>query len=176
MVISRNNECPQIKIFIDGKKLKQRDQLKYLGTLISNDGCNNTEITSRITQAKKNFQRMKSILTNDHISIQIRRRALECNIEPILMYGCDAKTTSKQVQKKLEATEMRFLQRMLQISWSAKKPNETDLREADRARSLMNKICECQATFFCPCDENRETKTSYDNWNDGGKTQLGKTV
>ena len=34
-------------------KLKKRDQLKYLGTLISNDGCNNTEISTRITQAKE---------------------------------------------------------------------------------------------------------------------------
>ena len=63
-------------------KLKQRDQLKYLGILTSNDGRNNTEIAS----AKKSFQRMKSVLTNNHISIQTRRRVLECYIEPILMY------------------------------------------------------------------------------------------
>ena len=35
--------------------LKQRDQFKYFGTLISSDGGNNTEIASRIVQAKKEF-------------------------------------------------------------------------------------------------------------------------
>ena len=50
MVNSRNNECPQINIFIDGNQPKQRDQFKYLGTLISSDGHNNTEIASRIAQ------------------------------------------------------------------------------------------------------------------------------
>ena len=45
---------------------------------------------------------MISILTNNHISIQTRRRVLECYIEPILMYECKAWTISKEVQKKLD--------------------------------------------------------------------------
>ena len=73
MAVSRNNECPRIKIFINGNKLKQRDQFNYSGTLISNDERNNTEKTSRIAQAKKkkgkSFPRMKSILTYKHTSI-----------------------------------------------------------------------------------------------------------
>ena len=62
MVANRNNECPQINIFINGNKVKQRDQLKYLGSLISGDGRNNTEIESRIEGAETSFERMKSIL------------------------------------------------------------------------------------------------------------------
>ena len=52
MIVSQNKECSQIKIFMNGNKLKQRDQFKYLGSLISSDRCN-TEIVSRIAQAKK---------------------------------------------------------------------------------------------------------------------------
>ena len=80
------------------------------------DQFNSTEISSRIVQAKKKkrFQRMKSELTNKHIiSIHIRRMTLECYVELILMYGCES---YKELQKKLEATEMRFLRRMLRIS------------------------------------------------------------
>ena len=36
------------------------------------------------------------MLTNDHISIHTRRRALECYIEPILIYGCAVWTFSKE--------------------------------------------------------------------------------
>ena len=91
---------------------------------------------------------MKSILTNNHILIHIRRRALECYNEPIFMYGFEFWTISKQVQKKLEATDMWFLQRMLQISWTVKKSNKTVLQEADTRRSLINRIHKHQATFF----------------------------
>ena len=112
MVISRKEEPPIINITINGIKLKQRDHFKYLGALVSSDGRNSTEISAR----KMMFQKMKTVLTNSHISIQTRKRTLECYVEPILMYGCEAWTISKQAQKKLEAVEMWFLRRMMKIS------------------------------------------------------------
>ena len=77
-----------------------------------------------------------------------RKRTLECYIEPILMYGCEAWTISKQAQKKLEAVEMWFLRRMMKISWMAKKSNDTVLKEAHTSRALVNKIRTRQTTFF----------------------------
>ena len=94
------------------------------------------------------FHKMKTVLTNSHISIQTRKRTLECYIEPILMYGCEAWTISKQAQKKLEAVEMWFLRRMMKISWMTKKSNDTVLKEAHTSRALVNKIRTRQTTFF----------------------------
>ncbi|GFO08079.1 endonuclease-reverse transcriptase [Plakobranchus ocellatus] len=88
-------------------------------------------MSARNVQAKIHFQKMKTVLTNKHISIEKRKRALQCHIEPILMYGCEAWTISKQIQDKPEATEMWFLRRMLRIIWTAKKPNERVLDEAN---------------------------------------------
>ncbi|GFO32339.1 endonuclease-reverse transcriptase [Plakobranchus ocellatus] len=121
MVISRKQESPKCDIFTNEVKLKQTEKFKYLGTIISNDGKTNKEISARTAQAKINFQEMKTILTNIHISIETRKRALQCHIESVLMYGCEAWTISKQIQNKLEATEMWFLRRMLRIPWTAKK-------------------------------------------------------
>ncbi|GFN90606.1 endonuclease-reverse transcriptase [Plakobranchus ocellatus] len=114
MVISRKPESPKCDIFINEVKLKQREKFKCLRTIISNDGKTNREIAAKTAQAKINFQKMKTILTNKHISIEKRKRALQCYIEPVLMYGCEAWTISKQIQDKLK-TEMWFLRRMLQI-------------------------------------------------------------
>ena len=44
MDVSRNKECPQNNIFVNGNQLRQRDQFKYSGSLISSYGCNDTEI------------------------------------------------------------------------------------------------------------------------------------
>ena len=81
MVVNQNNEGPKIKIFINENKPKQTDQFKYLCTLISSDGRNNTEIASRIVETKKSFQRMKSTLTNNPFSIHTQRA---------LIYGYEA--------------------------------------------------------------------------------------
>ena len=91
---------------------------------------------------------MKTVLTNSHISIQTRKRTLECYIEPIQMYGCEAWTISNQAQKKLEAVEMWFLRRMMKISWMVKKSNDTVLKEAHTSRAIVNKIRTRQTTFF----------------------------
>ncbi|GFO45100.1 hypothetical protein PoB_007160500 [Plakobranchus ocellatus] len=147
MVISRKQESPKCDIFINEVKLKQTEKFKYLGTIISNDGKTNREISARTAQAKINFQKMKTILTNKHISIETRKRALQCYIEPVLMYGCEALTISKQIQNKLEATEMWFLRRMLRIPWTAKKTNERVLNEANK-RTLVRTIRKSQATFL----------------------------
>ncbi|GFO46645.1 RNA-directed DNA polymerase from mobile element jockey [Plakobranchus ocellatus] len=125
MVISRKQESPKCDIFINEVKLKQTEKFKYLGTIISNDSKTKRETSARTAQAKINFQKMKTILTNKHISIETRKRALQCYIEPVLMYGCEAWTISKQIQNKLEATDTWFLRRMLRIPWTAKKTNES---------------------------------------------------
>ncbi|GFS22584.1 endonuclease-reverse transcriptase [Elysia marginata] len=112
---TRTSKCD---IFINDAILKQQDKFKYLGTIITSDGRNNNEIAARIAQAKTNFQKMRAVLTNKHISIQTRKRVLRCYIEPILLYGCEAWTISKQIEAKLEATELWFLRRMLRIFWT----------------------------------------------------------
>ncbi|GFO12028.1 endonuclease-reverse transcriptase [Plakobranchus ocellatus] len=67
---------------------------------------------------------------------------------PLIIMGDFNAKFRKQTQKKLEATEMWFLRRMLRISWTAKKTNDTVLEEAHTTRLLISKIRKRQATFF----------------------------
>ncbi|GFN78527.1 endonuclease-reverse transcriptase [Plakobranchus ocellatus] len=92
------------------------------------------------------------------------------------MYGCEAWTISKQTQRQLEATEMWFLRRMLRISWTAKKTNDTVLEEAHTTRLLISKIRKRQATFFGHVMRKRKVRESCNNRNVGRKTQWGKTT
>ena len=140
MVVSRKADTLKCNIFINGTPLKQCESFKYLGSLISSDGRNSKELSSRIGQAKMCFQKMKSILSNTQLSIDTRKRTLQCYIEPILMYGCEAWTINKQIEKKLEAVEMWFLRRILRIPWTARKTNQEVLKEAVTERSLINRI------------------------------------
>ena len=146
MVISRK-KSPRCELYVEGTVLKQKTSFKYLGTIISQDGRNDSEIKARISQAKQNFQKMKSLLTNTKMSIATRKRILQCYIEPILMYGCEAWTISKQTKKKLEAVEMWFLRRMLRVPWTARKTNIEVLKETNTRRSLISRLRKRQAQF-----------------------------
>ena len=81
------------------------------------------------------------------MSIATRHRVLQCNVEPILMYGCETWTITKPIQKKIEAVEMGFWRRMLKIPWTAKRTNAEVMEEAGLTRSLVNRIRKQQATF-----------------------------
>ena len=87
-----------------------------------------------------NLREIKPFLTNNNITLKTRQKALQCYIQPILMYGCEAWTIDKQTQRRLEAVEMWFLRRMLRLPWTAKKTNEMISKEAETNRSLVQKI------------------------------------
>ena len=69
MVISRkaNATC---NIYVKGTTLRQRETFRYLGTLITQDGRNSVQISSRIAQTKTTFQKLKPFLTNNDIMLK----------------------------------------------------------------------------------------------------------
>ena len=69
--VSRNSECPQMNIFINGNKVKQRSQFKYLGSLILSDGRNKNSASK-----KKSFQRLKPIHVHFYLHRKKRPREL----------------------------------------------------------------------------------------------------
>ena len=91
---------------------------------------------------------MKSILTKPKLTFKVRRRIVQCYIEPIMLYEPEAWTINQQVQKHIEITEMWFLRRMLRISWTARKTNEEVLNEAGETRKLPITTRLRQAKFF----------------------------
>ena len=148
MVVSRKTLNPTCNIKINGTTLRQTQQFKYLGTIISSDGKCHTEVKSRISQAKMTFHKMKHILTNINLSLETRKRVLKSYIEPILVYGCEAWTISRQVERTIEATEMWFIRCILRIPWTARETNEDVLTEANHNRQLITNIRRRQAKFI----------------------------
>ena len=147
MVITKKATIPGCNIQINGRALKQVEQFKYLGTLITQDGRCETEVKARIAQAKSAFVKMKSLLTNKSIGLEIRKKILRCYIEPILLYGCEAWTLTKKIIGYLEGAEMWFFRRMLRVAWSDKKSNLDVLKMTNAQRALIGKVQKRKSTL-----------------------------
>ena len=91
---------------------------------------------------------MKNTLCVNSLPMTLRKRVLQCYIEPILMYGSESWTLNKQSIRSLEATEMWFYRRMLRIPWTAKKTNVEVLNQACTQRNLIKRIRIRQSRFF----------------------------
>ena len=94
------------------------------------------------------FQKMKNILCNKSLSLNVRKRVLKCYTEPVLLYGSESWNVNEQIRKNLEATEMWFPRRMLRIPWIARVTNIDCLKEANETRQLYTTIRKRQTAFF----------------------------
>ena len=78
----------------------------------------------------------------------MRKRVLQCYIDPILLYGCESWTMTKQTSTSIEAMEMWFLRRMLRVSWTEKITNLEILNTASSTRKLISNVKRIQAEFL----------------------------
>ena len=116
--------------------------------MISEDGRSDTEIRTRIAQTKQTFTKLKTILTNKRLLFKTRDRVLECYVYSILTYGCEVWTITRTIEKRIDATVMWFVSRMLKIPWVAKRTNKRVLEEINRGLRLKIKIRSQQTKFF----------------------------
>ena len=148
MVVSKKSPNPKCTLISKGEQIKQVTKFKYLGYLITSDGRCTTEIRKRIAMAKDTFQRMKPVLTNRNIRLATKIRVLKTYVWSVLLYGCECWTINTEIEKKLEAAEMWFIRRVMRISWTEKKSNESVLKEANLERSLIKTLRQRQLQFL----------------------------
>ena len=109
MVVSKKTTNPTCSLFSKGEQIKQVTKFKYLGYLITSDGRCISEIRKRTAMAKDAFHKMKPILMNRNISTATKNRVLKTYVWPVLLYGCECWTMNKDIERRLEATEMWFI-------------------------------------------------------------------
>ena len=148
MVVSKQSTNPRCNLVSKGETIKQVTKFKYLGYLITSDGKCITEIRKRIAMAKDTFQKMKPILANRNISMATKLKAMKTYVWAVLLYGCECWTMNSEIVKKLEAVEMWFIRRMMRISWTERRSNESVLKDANLERTLIRTIRERQLKFL----------------------------
>jgi len=148
MSVSKSKTSPTCNVNINGKPIKQVDRFNYLGSIITSDGRCDEDVKKRIALSKQAFQKMSPILKNRSISINTKTRVLKCYVWSILLYGSECWTISKEMEKRLEATEMWFLRRMLSVPWTARESNESILTRMKWKRCLINTIRYRQLKFL----------------------------
>ncbi|KAG1673113.1 hypothetical protein GQR58_015670 [Nymphon striatum] len=112
------------------------------------DGRCETEVRKRIAMAKETFHKMKPILMNQNISMTTKIRVLKTYVWSVLLCGCECWIFNKEIERKLEATEMWLIRRMMRISRTEKRTNDSVLKEANVTRSLIKNVRRRQLEFL----------------------------
>ena len=148
MVISKADNDISANVEEGGVVLEQVQRYKYLGSVVTKDGRSVEEIKTRIAIANNAFNKVKHIVTNRSISISLRRRFIKSYVWSAMLYGCEAWTINKDMEKRIEAAEMWFFRRMLKISWTDRVSNDVVLHRAGTKREIMKIIRQRQLRFL----------------------------
>ena len=96
---------------------------------------------------KNAFNKVRNLVTNSKICIEIRKRFIKCYVWSVLLFGCETWTMGKEDEKRIQAMEMWLYRRMLKISWTEKKTNEEVLEMANSDREILGSIRGRQLRF-----------------------------
>ena len=139
MIITKGTDI-QANINLLGRQIERVQKYKYLGTWITENNEQTTEIRTRIETARNAFVKLKTILCSRDLTMELRVRTLRCYVFSILYYGLESWTLKQEHINKLQAFEMWCYRRMLRISWMERKTNIEILQEIGKEYEVINTI------------------------------------
>ena len=122
-VMTNNPNGFQREIKIKSQRLEEVENFKYLGAIISNEGSK-PEIFSSIAQTAATLSRLKVIWRDKNISLISKVKLMRMLILSTFLYACESWTLTAEIERRIQALEMRCSRRLLNISYKDYVTNE----------------------------------------------------
>ena len=121
-----------MEIKVKGQKLETVTCFKYLGSVIT-DESSKPEILSRITQTTAALTRLKPVWNDRSISLSSKIQLMRSLVTSIFLYACESWALTAELQRKLQAMEMRCYRKILLSSYKnyvTNKENRAKIQQA----------------------------------------------
>ena len=120
----------------------------FLGSLITADGDCSHEIKRRLLPGRKFMSSLESTLKSRDITLPTKVRLVKPIVFPAVMYGCESWTIKKAERRKIDAFEMCCWRRLLRIPWTARRSNQSILKEISPGCSLEGLMLKLKLQYF----------------------------
>ena len=110
--------------------------LIFCGSKIATDGDCSHEIKRHLLLGRKVMANLDSILKSRDITFPTKVRLVKAMVFPVVMYGCESWTVKKAEHRRIDAFELWCWRRLLSIPWTARRSNQTILKEIGPGCSL----------------------------------------
>ena len=106
----------------------------FWGSKITADGNCSHEKT--LTPWKESYDHLDSILKSRDLTLPTKVHLVKAMVFPVVMYGCESWTIKKTEHQRIDAFELWCWRRLLRVPWTARKSNQSILKEISRGCSL----------------------------------------
>ena len=107
-----------------------------LGSRITVDSDCSHEIRRKLLLGRKAMTNLDSVLKSRHMTLPTKVHIVKAMVFPVVMYSCESWTIKKAKHQKLDAFELWCWRRLLQVPWTARRSNQSILREINPEYSL----------------------------------------
>ena len=121
---------------IDGEPVKTVVDFISLGSKITADGHCSQEIKRCIQLGRKVMTNLDSIFKSRDVTLQTKVRLVKDMVFPVVMYGCESWTMKKSEHPGIDAFELWCWRSLLRVPWTARRSNQSILKEIIPACSL----------------------------------------
>ena len=120
----------------------------FLGSKITADGDFSQEIKRCLLLGKKVMTNPDSILKSRDITLPTKVRLVKAMVFPVIMYGCEIWTVKKSEPRKIDAFELWCWRRLLRAPWTARRSNQSILKEISPGCSLEGLMLQLKVQYF----------------------------
>ena len=119
-----------------------------MGSKITADGDCSHEIKRRLLLRRKVMANLDSILKSRDITLPTKVRLVKAMVFPVVMYGCESWTVKKAECRRIVAFELWCWRRLLRVPWTARRSNQSILKEISPGCSLEGIMLKLQLQYF----------------------------
>ena len=136
---------------IDGETVETVSDFILGGSKITADGDCSHEIKRHLLLGRKVMTNLDSIVKSRDITLPTKVHLVKAMVFPVVMYGCESWTVKKAEGQKIDAFELWCWRRLLRVSWTARRPNQSILKEISPGCSFIGRIdAEAEAPILWP--------------------------
>ena len=133
---------------INGVTVETVSDFIFLGSKITADDDSSHEIKRRLFLGRKVMTNLDSILKSRDITLPTKIHLVKAMVSPVVMYGCKSWTVKKAESQKLVAFELWCWRRLLRVPWTAKRSNQSILKEISPGCSLEGLTLKLKLQYF----------------------------
>ena len=123
-------------------------QTLFWGAPKSLDGDCSHEIKRRLLLGRKVMINLDSIFKSRDITLPAKVRLVKAVVFSVVMYGCESRTVKKVEHRRIDAFELWYWRRLLRVPWTARRSNQSILKEISPGISLEGMMLKLKLQYF----------------------------
>jgi len=133
---------------IDGETMETVTDFIFLGSKITADGDCNHKTKRCLLLGRKAMINLDSILKSRDVTLPIKVQRVKAMVFPVVMYGYESWTIKKAERQRIDAFQLWCWKRLLRVPWTARRSNQSILKEIYPKYSLEGLMLKLKLQYF----------------------------